>query len=46
MRDACLVNDDAASRSRFSSFSPVFPVRDLRRALAHYESLGFEVNLR
>jgi Ser/Thr protein kinase RdoA (MazF antagonist) len=24
------------------SFSPVFPVRDLRRALAHYQSLGFD----
>jgi Ser/Thr protein kinase RdoA (MazF antagonist) len=30
-------------RTRFNSFSPVFPVRDLRRALAHYASLGFEV---
>ena len=30
-------------RAKFSSFSPVFPVRDLRRALAHYASLGFEV---
>ena len=37
------MDDDAAPRSRFSSFSPVFPVRDLRRALAHYASLGFEV---
>jgi len=26
----------------FRSFSPVFPVRDLRRALAHYEALGFD----
>jgi Ser/Thr protein kinase RdoA (MazF antagonist) len=33
---------DVAPRNRFSSFSPVFPVRDLRRALAHYASLGFE----
>ena len=33
--------DDAALRGRFSSFGPVFPVRDLRRALAHYASLGF-----
>jgi Ser/Thr protein kinase RdoA (MazF antagonist) len=32
-----------ASRNTFTSFSPVFPVRDLRRALAHYASLGFEV---
>ena len=30
-------------RTRLRSFSPVFPVRDLRRALAHYASLGFEV---
>ena len=43
VRDAFLMDDDAAPRSRFSSFSPVFPVRDLRRALAHYASLGFEV---
>jgi Ser/Thr protein kinase RdoA (MazF antagonist) len=35
--------DEAAPRSRFKSFSPVFPVRDLRRALAHYASLGFAV---
>ena len=38
------MDDDVAPRSRFHSFSPVFPVRDLRRALAHYASLGFEVN--
>ena len=37
------MDDGVAPRSRFSSFSPVFPVRDLRRALAHYASLGFEV---
>jgi Ser/Thr protein kinase RdoA (MazF antagonist) len=37
------VDDDVAPRNRFSSFSPVFPVRDLRGALAHYASLGFEV---
>jgi hypothetical protein len=37
------VDDDVAPRNRFSSVSPVFPVRDLRRALAHYASLGFEV---
>jgi Ser/Thr protein kinase RdoA (MazF antagonist) len=43
MRDACLMDDDVAPGNRFSSFSPVFPVRDLRRALAHYASLGFEV---
>jgi Ser/Thr protein kinase RdoA (MazF antagonist) len=43
MRDACLVDDNAAPRNTFSRFSPVFPVRDLRRALAHYASLGFKV---
>jgi len=37
------MDDAVAPRNRFSSFSPVFPVRDLRRALAHYASLGFEV---
>ena len=31
------------NRTRLQSFSPIFPVRDLRRALAHYESLGFDV---
>ena len=30
-------------RTRFQSFSPVFPVRDLRRASAHYAALGFGV---
>jgi len=43
MRDACLMDEHVAPRNRFSSFSPVFPVRDLRRALVHYASLGFEV---
>jgi hypothetical protein len=37
------MDDAVARRNGFSSFSPVFPVRDLRRALAHYASLGFEV---
>jgi Ser/Thr protein kinase RdoA (MazF antagonist) len=37
------MDDDVAPGNRFSSFSPVFPVQDLRRALAHYASLGFEV---
>ena len=37
------MDEDVAPCNRFSSFSPVFPVRDLRRALAHYASLGFEV---
>jgi Ser/Thr protein kinase RdoA (MazF antagonist) len=35
---------DAAPPVRLSSFSPIFPVHDLGRALAHYASLGFEVN--
>jgi Ser/Thr protein kinase RdoA (MazF antagonist) len=29
------------SGARLSQFSPIFPVKDLRRALAHYRSLGF-----
>jgi Ser/Thr protein kinase RdoA (MazF antagonist) len=41
--DAWLMDDDVASGNRFTSFSPVFPVRDVRRALLHYASLGFEV---
>ncbi len=28
--------------ARLTSFSPIFPVRDLQAALAHYASLGFE----
>jgi len=39
------MDDGGAPRNRFGSFSPVFPVRDLRRALAHYASLGFEVGV-
>jgi Ser/Thr protein kinase RdoA (MazF antagonist) len=35
--------DKGEARTRLRSFSPIFPVRDLRRALAHYASLGFEV---
>jgi len=27
--------------AHLTQFSPIFPVRDLRRALAHYQSLGF-----
>jgi hypothetical protein len=27
--------------TRLTSFSPIFPVRDLQAALAHYASLGF-----
>jgi catechol 2,3-dioxygenase-like lactoylglutathione lyase family enzyme len=27
--------------TRLTHFSPIFPVKDLQRALAHYESLGF-----
>jgi Ser/Thr protein kinase RdoA (MazF antagonist) len=37
------MEEPATSRTRLLSFSPIFPVRDLRRALAHYESLGFDV---
>jgi hypothetical protein len=33
----------AESHTPLRRFSPIFPVRDLRRALAHYASLGFEV---
>ena len=33
----------AETHTQLRSFSPIFPVRDLRRALAHYASLGFEV---
>jgi Ser/Thr protein kinase RdoA (MazF antagonist) len=33
----------AQASARLRSFSPVFPVRNLRRALAHYASLGFAV---
>jgi hypothetical protein len=29
---------------QLSRFAPIFPVRDLRAALAHYASLGFEVS--
>lgn len=32
------------SQVRFKSFSPILPVTDLRRALHHYASLGFEVH--
>jgi hypothetical protein len=37
------MDDDVAPRNRFRSFSPIFPVRDLPCALAHYEALGFKV---
>jgi Ser/Thr protein kinase RdoA (MazF antagonist) len=37
------MDEGAAARTRLRSFSPIFPVRDLRRALAHYASLGFAV---
>jgi Ser/Thr protein kinase RdoA (MazF antagonist) len=37
------MDDDVAPPVRLRSFSPVFPVRDLRRALDHYAALGFEV---
>jgi catechol 2,3-dioxygenase-like lactoylglutathione lyase family enzyme len=32
------------ARTRLTRFSPIFPVRDLRRALAHYTALGFDTN--
>jgi DNA-binding MarR family transcriptional regulator len=31
------------SATRLIQFSPIFPVKDLRRALDHYKSLGFSV---
>jgi Ser/Thr protein kinase RdoA (MazF antagonist) len=37
------MNEPASARTWLQSLSPVFPVRDLRRALAHYETLGFDV---
>jgi hypothetical protein len=37
------MDDDVAPGNRFGSLRPVFPVRNLRRALAHYASLGFKV---
>jgi len=39
MSDRCLVE----STNGPASFSPCFPVRDMRAALNHYEQLGFEV---
>ena len=33
----------ATSPTRLIQFSPIFPVKDLRRALDHYGSLGFSV---
>ena len=42
MRHAGLM-DDVTSHVELRSFSPIFPVRDLRRALDHYAALGFEV---
>jgi Ser/Thr protein kinase RdoA (MazF antagonist) len=38
------MDEPATARTRLRSFSPVFPVRDLRRALAHYQSLGFDAS--
>jgi Ser/Thr protein kinase RdoA (MazF antagonist) len=37
------MDTDAPTPARFQRFSPIFPVRDLPRALAHYASLGFRV---
>jgi Ser/Thr protein kinase RdoA (MazF antagonist) len=36
------MDGEGVARTRLKSFSPIFPVRDLRRALAHYSSLGFD----
>ena len=33
---------DGTTRTRLRSFSPILPVRDLHRALAHYAGLGFD----
>ncbi len=42
--DTPFKNEGAAElHTQLRSFSPIFPVGDLRRALAHYASLGFEV---
>jgi hypothetical protein len=42
--DTPFKNEGAAeSHTRLRTFSPILPVRDLRQALAHYASLGFEV---
>jgi hypothetical protein len=32
------------ARARLTRFSPILPVRDLGRALAHYAALGFETH--
>jgi Ser/Thr protein kinase RdoA (MazF antagonist) len=41
--DTPLTDEGDTSRTRLRSFSPIFPVRDMRHALAHYRSLGFDV---
>jgi Ser/Thr protein kinase RdoA (MazF antagonist) len=43
LRHAGPMEEPAANRTRLLSFSPIFGVRDLARALAHYQSLGFDV---
>jgi hypothetical protein len=43
LMDTPLTDEGDTSRTRLRSFSPIFPVRDMRRALAHYRSLGFGV---
>ena len=43
LMDTPLTDEGAAPPTRLRSFSPIFPVRDLGHALAHYASLGFEV---
>ena len=36
------MDEPVTARTRLNRFSPVFPVRDLGKALAHYASLGFD----
>jgi Phosphotransferase enzyme family len=36
------MDPDGTTRTRLRSFSPILPVRDLHRALAHYAGLGFD----
>ena len=43
LMDTPLTDEGDRSRTRLRSFSPIFPVRDMRHALAHYRSLGFDV---
>jgi predicted enzyme related to lactoylglutathione lyase len=36
-------NHASTDRTRLVRFAPIFPVADLRRAIAHYAQLGFQV---